>query len=134
MATVKTVARVEIEGHAVFTAEVDVNQDNLDADHMPLHMTGAFTKLPSNSEIHTELDGRPHNQPIPGDCKHRFHLDNRQAGHNALRSRLADDAFDVFGARFLVVELSRALVSRKELAKSAFFPGCDHGVRERSRN
>jgi len=72
MATVKTVARVEIEGHAVFTAEVEVNQDNLDADHMPLHMTGAFTKLPSNSEIHTEL------------AIHLLHSDRRGSGSSHL--------------------------------------------------
>jgi len=91
------------------------------------------------------FDGWPDNQPIPCDiraeasqcegspifiegagsdldCKHRFHFDERQTRHDALRSRLVDDAFDVFRARFLVVELCQSAGVEKGTGQSAFFP------------
>jgi hypothetical protein len=103
------------------------------------------------------FDGRPDNQTIPGDVcaeapqgegssilikragsdldgKHRFHLDERQTGHNRPRSRLADDAFDVFGTSFLVVKLCQCAGVEEATGQSAFFPGCDHCVRKRPRN
>jgi hypothetical protein len=77
------------------------------------------------------FDGRADNQSIPGDvcaeapqgegppifvegagsylnCKHRFHLDERQTRDDGLRSRLVDDEFDVFRAGFLMVELCQS--------------------------
>ena len=51
----KTIVNVEVHGGGRLGAEVQVNKDNLDPDQMPLHLTGVFTKLPSDSEIGTEL-------------------------------------------------------------------------------
>ena len=68
------------------------------------------------------------------DSKHRFHRDKRQAGHEALRARLADNAFDVFGARFFVVKLCQSTCVEERTSQSAFFPGRDHRVRKRSWN
>jgi hypothetical protein len=103
------------------------------------------------------FDGRADNQSIPGDvcaeapqgegppifvegagsylnCKHRFHLDERQTRDDGLRSRLVDDEFDVFRAGFLMVELCQSAGVEEGTGQSALFPGCDHCVRERSRN
>lgn len=88
--------------------------------------------------------GRPDNQPTPSDVrteapqgdgppiliesagsdldrKYRLHLAERQTRDNPLRSRLADNAFDVFGAGFLVVKLCKRAGVEEGTGQSAVF-------------
>jgi hypothetical protein len=41
---------VQIEGGASFTAEVELNLQQLDPSRMPTQMSGTFTKLPSDTD------------------------------------------------------------------------------------
>ncbi len=72
---------VEIEGRAVFTAEVELHLDHLDLQHMPLHITGTFTKLPSGSEIDIEL------------AQHLLTSDRRNSGSSHLIRFFGRDAY-----------------------------------------
>jgi hypothetical protein len=101
----------------------DRELQRVECPQSPRHPRGASVAVLRSDSVWS--DGWLDNQPIPCDiraeasqcegspifiegagsdldCKHRFHFDERQTRHDALRSRLVDDAFDVFRARFLV--------------------------------
>jgi hypothetical protein len=76
-----TIVVVEVEGSAAFTAEVQVNQERLDPDQMPNHLTGVFTKLPSRSDVDTEV------------AKHLLHSDRSDTRSSHLIRFFGRDAY-----------------------------------------
>ena len=68
------------------------------------------------------------------DRQHGFELYQRQSRYDALRTPLIENPFYIIRAALLVVELRQSARIDEVARHSAFFSGCNHCIRKRSRD